>query len=129
MTPDTPPAPVANVVAAGERLRLDLLDALRGARVNERAGVQTELMMFYGQAFGNVRDATIKDRRTGKDGQAEKGRTAALLSVRVLHECVCGLAIFHRWQLAETPLDAQDEYARMTVHWHKIAAWTRMDEA
>lgn len=88
MTPDTPPALVADVVAAGERLRMELLDALRGA---------------------------------GEDGRE------GLLSVKVLHECVCGLAIFHLWQLAETPLDARDEYARMTRHWNTIAGWVLTD--
>jgi hypothetical protein len=50
MTPDTPPA--SDTSRAGERLRMQLLEALRLALTKtERAAVITELVMLYGQAF------------------------------------------------------------------------------
>jgi hypothetical protein len=105
MTPDPMRTSVLNVVAAGERLRMGLLDTLRLA---ENAGVHIELIMFYGQAFGNVHQALPDP------------VPSDLLTAKVLHECVCGLAIYRQWLVSKTSLDAQDENTRMTSHWKTI---------
>jgi hypothetical protein len=86
MTPDKRPASVADIARAGERLRMALLDALRLALIKtERAGVLTEMVMFYGQAFRQVYDACIDQ------------PSQVILTVKVLHECICGLAIYQVW--------------------------------
>jgi hypothetical protein len=108
MTPDPMRTSVANVAAAGERLRMELLDTLRRTEKGESAGVRTELMLFYGQAFGNVRRALPDP------------VPADLLTAKILHECVCGMAIYRQWLVSETALDALDEHARMTTHWRTI---------
>jgi hypothetical protein len=112
MTPDTPPVPIAKLAHEGERLRRELLDALRRADSPAgKAAVVTEMVMLYGQAFERVYDATIRD------------PSPEPLTVRVMHECVCGLAVYRLWLLAETPVDAGEDYGRMTAHWAKVTGW------
>ena len=109
MTPDTPPASVGDTVHAGERLRMELLDALRLALIKtERAAVLTETVMFYGQAFMKVYDVCARDPSAGP------------ATVKVLHECICGLAIYRVWLMSETPVDPSEDCERMAAHWRKV---------
>lgn len=104
-----PPAPVAKIAHEGERLRMALLDDLRRADGSpERAAVVTEMMMLFGQAFRHVYDACVD--------QPEQ----SVAVVKVIHECICGLAIYNLWLTSETPITPWQEYMRMTAHWEKV---------
>jgi hypothetical protein len=97
------------MVTSAERLRMELLVALRSALVTaERASVVTELVMLYGQAFGRVYDVCARQ------------PSPRPVTVKVLHECACGLAIYKMWLISETGVDPQDDYARMTAHWNSV---------
>ncbi len=106
---DTAPVTLTNLVTAGERLRMELLDALRRAGgPRERAAVTTEMVMFYGQAFANVVAICLR--------QAPEPPQAA----HILHECLLGREAFRQWLVRDTALDPQDSLARLTEHWQAI---------
>lgn len=108
MTPDTPPAPVADVVLAGERLRMELLDALRGAGEGERAAVLLEVAMFYGQAFARVAAALTRPLEP-------KSR-----AMGALHAAIRGRAAFRVWLDTQTPAAGVRHLDRMEGHWSQI---------
>jgi hypothetical protein len=45
-----------------------------------------------------------------------------------MHECVCGLAIYRLWLILETPVDAGEDYGRMTGHWAKVTGWALTED-
>jgi hypothetical protein len=109
MTSDTPPASIATVVRSAERLRMELLDARRRAPSEaERASAVPELVMLFGQAFERVYDACARQ------------PSPQPVTLKMLHECVCGMAIYRVWLISETPMDASEDYERMAAHWQRV---------
>jgi hypothetical protein len=114
--PDNPPAPIAALVHQAERLRMELLDALRRApSPGERGAVLTEMMLLFGQAFAAVQ-VSLPD-----------PFAADPPTVKVMHECVCGRAIYRVWLNSETPISPWEDYERLTAHWAKVTGWVLME--
>ncbi len=80
--------------------------ALRTTPIEEQVGIVTELLVFYGRAFADVREAL-------RHVKAETPE-AALWQAKAVHECVCGVAAFSMWQRSTTSLKAPTELARLT---------------